>query len=200
MHTFLVISAYFTFILVPCACAQWGQYLTTEWWTLKMHYRRTAHLNDSLLQAIMEARLAAMEADEIAALSEAAFVPVPTPRFKPVRRRRIGHRSRLDLAAIAVEFERAKALVTARLMQLSESFRLAHTSTAELAMAYAMPQPAQANDALRKPSVRVLPLLEATHVHGTVTASQLVYATTPSADELEELYGNAQPVREETAA
>jgi len=200
MHTFLVISAYMAMILVPCACAQWGDYLTLDWWSLKMHYRRTAHLSDSLLIAIRETRIAAEQAAEISALTDAAFAPLPTPHFRPARRRRIGFAPRLDHATQAAVIEHLTERIKARLMALSESFRLAHTSTDELIAAYAT-QPAtlasQANATLRKPPIRSLPLLEATNVRGTVTSSQLIYAATPSAQELDALYGQPEQVPQE---
>jgi len=198
MHTVLVISAYMAMILVPCACAQWGDYLTLDWWSLKLHYRRTAHLSDGLLIAIRETRLAAEQAAEISALSGAAFThELRAPRFRPVRRRRIGFAPRLDTATQAQLTQHLTERIKNRLMALSESFRLSNSTTEQLIAAYATPPPAQASTALRKPPIRSLPLLEATHVRGTITNSQLIYAATPSAEELDNLYGIEQPVNQE---
>jgi hypothetical protein len=200
MHTFLVISAYFAMILVPCACAQWGDYLTADWWSLKMHYRRTAHLSESLLQAIRETRLAAEQARQIAELSGDAFVPLPTPKFRRAPRRRIGFAPRLNTNAQAAITEQLAVRITARLMALSESFRMAHSSTEDLIAAYAQPLARASGSTLRKPPIRSLPLLDATHVGGIVTASQLIYAATPSAEELEALYAREVQVPQESQA
>ena len=39
LHTALVISAYMSMIFIPCACAQWGDVLTSEWRTMRREFR-----------------------------------------------------------------------------------------------------------------------------------------------------------------
>jgi len=129
LHTALVISAYMSMILVPCACAQWGDVLTAEWRTMRRDLRldlrrRREGMSEALIRSFREARAAA----QIAALAKIAFVePAPLPRIIFRARRLSLGRPRPRVRAVdALYFQRAVARVRMRLCQLSEAFRLAN--------------------------------------------------------------------------
>jgi hypothetical protein len=129
LHTVLVISAYMSMVLIPCACAQWGEVLTAEWRTLRRDLRadlrrRRAGMSEALITAIREARVAA----SIEAFAAEAFaeIPVAFPRFAAFAGKvSRGRPRRRALVFDRNAFARAMALVRTRLMALSEPFRLA---------------------------------------------------------------------------
>jgi hypothetical protein len=141
LHTALVISAYMSMILVPCACAQWGDVLTAEWRTLRRGLRldmrrRREGMSEALIRSLREARAAA----QIAALASMAFVePKPLPRiiFKARKFHHGRPRPRVRVAD-PLNFERAYERVKMRLCQLSEAFRQANTIFAMPGTAFAM--------------------------------------------------------------
>jgi hypothetical protein len=141
LHTALVISAYMSMILVPCACAQWGDVLTAEWRTLRRGLRldmrrRREGMSEALIRSLREARAAA----QIAALASIAFVePKPLPRIIFKARKFHFGRPRPRVRVVdPISFERAYERVKMRLCQLSEAFRQANTIFAMPGTAFAM--------------------------------------------------------------
>jgi len=141
LHTALVISAYMSMIFIPCACAQWGEVLTSEWRTMRRDLRldlrrRREGMSEALIRSLREAR----EAAYIAALSSVAFVePKPLPRIiYRARKLSLGRARPRIRTADPVYFQRAVARVKFRLCQLSEAFRLANPIFDGLSPAMAM--------------------------------------------------------------
>jgi hypothetical protein len=161
LHTVVVISAYLSMIFIPCACAQWGEVLTTEWRTMRRDLRldlrrRRDGMSEALIRSLREARAAA----QIAALAKIAFVePAPLPRIVfRARKLHLGRPRARVRVADPVYFQRAVTRVKMRLCQLSEAFRLANTifDSPSPAMAMAGPSISVAN--IAPPMVNFAPV------------------------------------------
>jgi len=161
LHTALVISAYMSMIFIPCACAQWGEVLTTEWRTMRRDLRldlrrRREGMSEALIRSLREAR----EAAYIAALAKIAFVePAPLPRILyRARKLHLGRpRPRVRVADPAY-FQRAVMRVKERLCQLSEAFRLANPIFDSPTPAIAMAGPSISMANIAPPMVNFAPV------------------------------------------
>jgi len=161
LHTALVISAYMSMIFIPCACAQWGEVLTAEWRTMRRDLRldlrrRRDGMSEALISSLREARAAA----QIAALSQMAFIELaPLPRIVFRARKLHLGRPRARVRAVdPVYFQRAFTRVRARLCELSEAFRLAHSIFDGPSPAMAMAGPSISMASIAPPMVNFAPV------------------------------------------
>ena len=160
LHTALVISAYMSMILVPCACAQWGDVLTAEWRTMRRDLRldlrrRREGMSEALIRSFREARAAA----QIAALAKIAFVePAPLPRIIfNTHKLHLGRPRPRVRVAEPINLQRAYARVKMRLCQLSEAFRLANPIFNGPSPAMAMAGPSITMASIAPPMVNFAP-------------------------------------------
>lgn len=194
MHTALVISAYLAMIFVPCACAQWGDVLTAEWWHYKLENRRASRRRSSVPALAVDPLLASVRAQrvaiEIETLAAGAFAEpvVRMPRLAASSARKMPQPA-MDSAS----FQRASARVAARLNTLSEAYRRAHA-----------PEPPQT--ASPRPSVAAAPppaIAARAHTRPVEQVQiESILVTTPTPRELEALYaleGPALPIPKDKA-
>ena len=172
MHTAIIISAYLAMLFLPCACAQWGDVLTAEWWSYRRAVRRRALNPAMVFDPVFAAVRAERVSIEIETLTSAAFVELSA----------FGSSQRMPrlFTQDQLAFQRASDRVSARLSALSESYRRAHG---------AEPLPVEATT----PPVHEAGAPEATPLPMGQNAISTLLIHTPTPEELDALYALEAP-------